>query len=732
MLSSKKLKLKDIVSSTLNSYSIVFFSENKVFAIILLIVSFFDVYAGLSGLAAVIISNGFALILGMRKQNILQGAYGFNSLLVGLGIGIYYQPGIEFYIILFFISLLTLLITLSFEGVLGKYGLPYLSIPFLLGIWFVIIASKGYSALEISERWIYNLNEMYAIGGNTMVKLYEWFNEIAMPEALRIYFKSLSAILFQYHLFAGILIAIGLIYYSRIAFLMSLIGFFSAYLFYQIIGANISEFSYSYIGFNYILTAIAIGGYFIVPNKTSVLWVVLLTPVVAIIMSSTAVLLSHFQLSIFSLPFNIVVLLFLYALKLRENNLKKNIIPVVHQLNSPELHAYTNYSFLKRFGDFPFQSMKLPFWGEWKVTQAYNGEQTHKDQWKYAWDFEIVDDKNSTYEGEGDIQENYYCYNKPVTAPADGIIEEIESTIEDNSIGKVDLINNWGNSVVIKHSEFLHSQLSHLKRESIIVDRGQSVKQGDIIGYVGNSGRSPYPHLHFQFQSKPSIGSETIDHPFSSTIVVSKGLESFNAVSRPLLGDNVSNLVVNKTMQNAFDFIPGSKIKFEVENNGNKFDVSWKIETDMLKNTYLVCTDSGDKAWFNSVDDVFYFTYYSGSKKSLLYYFYLAVFKLALAFYNDMKVKDAYPLNIFPFRLPLLIQDTTIPFFKFLMADYNMVYSNIDSYLNNETIVLNSRATFGIADRVLKSYNFEILITDKGIKEFRIDGNNKVKAVRKS
>jgi len=202
------------------------------------------------------------------------------------------------------------MITIGLEGVIGKYGLPYLSIPFLFGIWMVIIASKGYSALEVSERGVYNLNDMYAIGGMAMVNIYEWFNNLNIPEALRIYFKSLSAILFQYHMFAGILLAIGLVIYSRVAFLMSLIGFFAAYYFYIIIGANISELSYSYIGFNYILTAIAVGGFFIVPSRRAVAWVILLTPLVAITLSSTSVLFAHFQLSAFSLPFNIIVIYF--------------------------------------------------------------------------------------------------------------------------------------------------------------------------------------------------------------------------------------------------------------------------------------------------------------------------------------------------------------------------------------------------------------------------------------
>jgi len=132
----KKLKdiFPNIVSSTLNSYTQVFFSNNRIFAFILLIVTFFDLNAGISGLIAVLISNISAYLIGFNRFNIKSGYYGFNSLLVGLGLGIYYQMNLEFILILLFISIFTLFITVMLEGVIGKYRLPYLSISFLFGI----------------------------------------------------------------------------------------------------------------------------------------------------------------------------------------------------------------------------------------------------------------------------------------------------------------------------------------------------------------------------------------------------------------------------------------------------------------------------------------------------------------------------------------------------------------------------------------------------------------------
>ncbi|NOX84995.1 MAG: peptidoglycan DD-metalloendopeptidase family protein [Chlorobi bacterium] len=718
-----KQRLHNAWHCIINSYGQVFFSKNPVFAIILFIVTFFDLYAGIAGLLAVILSNSVASLLGLSKIKIREGAYGFNSLLVGLGVGIYYQPGVEFYIILLMVSVITLFFSVTIEGILGKYGLPYLSIPFLLGIWTIIIATKSYSALNISERGVYNLNDMYAIGGLTMVKLYEWFNNLAVPESLRIYFKSLSAILFQYHMFAGILIAVGLVYYSRIAFLLSLIGFYTAYYFYLFIGANLNELAYSYIGFNYILTAIAIGGFFIVPSRRSVLWVIFLTPLIAIILSSTAYIFSYFQLSVFSLPFNIIVIMFLYVLKFREKDLSKLALVTIQQF-SPEKHAYNFNNYMDRFGNLPWIAMKLPFWGEWKVTQAHGGQYTHKDNWKHAWDFEIADDEDKVYADTGNKPEDYYCYNKPVIATADGTVEAVKNDVEDNPIGDVDMKNNWGNSVVIKHAEKLYSQVSHLKKDSIKVEKGQIIKQGELIGYCGNSGRSPVPHLHFQFQSTPDIGSKTISYPISSYIVRDNENFKFQLSGIPEKDQRISNLTTNEIIKKAFHFVPGEKMRFETETDGKTVLHEWLIEADIYNNIYFVCQRTGAKAWFRQSGNVFYFTQYNGKPNTLLYFFYLSSFKVVSAFYKNMQLKDDYPLTVFPNKKWLFLQDFLIPFFKFLKAEFTLNYKSLEKG-KVERIVLESSSAFGRRKRVNDTFRFSIRLTPKGIEKLEISHSGK-------
>ena len=89
-----------ILHSVLNSYSQVFFSKSKLLAVFLLVISFFDYGAGIGGLVAVLIANLLAWTLGYNSYFLRSGLYGFNALLVGLGVGLFYQPSVELYLLI--------------------------------------------------------------------------------------------------------------------------------------------------------------------------------------------------------------------------------------------------------------------------------------------------------------------------------------------------------------------------------------------------------------------------------------------------------------------------------------------------------------------------------------------------------------------------------------------------------------------------------------------------------
>ncbi len=715
-----KLSLKGII----RSYSQVFFSDNITFGLILMVVSFIDVYAGAAGLIAVITTYLTGHLLGYDRNQVAVGTYGFNSFLVGISIGIWFQPGVLLFVIIILSSILTLLFSVAVRGVLIKYGLPFLSVPFLLGAWIMMLATRELSFLGISERGIFTLNELYVIGGDRMVDLYEWWNRIEFARPVKIYLQSLGAIIFQYNTFAGLLIAIGLLISSRIAFSLSIIGFFTAYYFYQFSGAEISDLNYSYIGFNYILTSVAIGGFFLIPSSRSYIWSVILIPIVALITISTSSVLNIVMLPVYALPFNVVVILFLYAVKFRVRDLP-GLSEVVFQQNTPEKNLYAWANDRSRFRH-EIIPVKFPFFGTWAVSQGHSGELTHRGEWKHAWDFIIKDKDGNQFKGKGDFPEDYYCYGKPVTASADGIVESVTDDIPDNIIGDANLKENWGNTVVIRHNEYLYSSVSHLKPGSITIKKGERVRAGDFIGKCGNSGRSPFPHLHFQMQSSPFIGSPTISYRISNYIKHQDKKFELISYGIPSEDDLISNVETNNLLRSAFRFIPGRDIVWE-PSDGSGGKVTWEVQTSTYNYQYIKCLRTGAVAWFKFDDSMFWFTHYTGSKSTLLYLFFLAAYKVPLGYYDGLHISDKLPVNSV-FRGPLLwLQDFTAPFYLFLRSEFRLEVPGSAGALEPQEIKLESSVVKNWSGKRSSDKEFEIIVDDGGLSKFSISDGKDVK-----
>ena len=80
----------------------------------------------------------------------------------------------------------------------------------------------------------------------------------------------------------------------------------------------------------------------------------------------------------------------------------------------------------------------------------------------------------------------------PIFASGDGIVARA-----DNSA------SGFGNHIVIRHGYGYESFYAHLSKYKCRV--GQRVKRGDIIGYVGSTGRSEAPHLHYEVHKNGKV-----------------------------------------------------------------------------------------------------------------------------------------------------------------------------------------------------------------------------------
>lgn len=55
----------------------------------------------------------------------------------------------------------------------------------------------------------------------------------------------------------------------------------------------------------------------------------------------------------------------------------------------------------------------------------------------------------------------------------------------------------YGNNIIIQHADSSRSGYWHLQKDGAVVNVGDTVKQGQLIGYSGKTGYTLFPHLHF-------------------------------------------------------------------------------------------------------------------------------------------------------------------------------------------------------------------------------------------
>jgi len=153
--------------------------------------------------------------------------------------------------------------------------------------------------------------------------------------------------------------------------------------------------------------------------------------------------------------------------------------------------------------------LELPFENEWHI--GAGGKSIlqnhhfipHRHQ-RYAMDIiQVVNGKEFT--GDGNQNEDYYCFGKRLNAPGSGKIVALENNIVDNIPGFLNTDKPLGNYVIIDHLNGEFSFMVHFKQQSITVSVGDTVVKGQEIGKTGNSGNSTGPHLHYHLQTTANV-----------------------------------------------------------------------------------------------------------------------------------------------------------------------------------------------------------------------------------
>ncbi len=190
-----------------------------------------------------------------------------------------------------------------------------------------------------------------------------------------------------------------------------------------------------------------------------------------------------------------------------------------------------------------------------RVGQGWNGSFSHRGQNTYAVDFNM-DEGTEIY------------------AAREGIVVSLK---EDSNIGGASArYADHTNYVLVQHSDGSFSNYVHLQYNGALVNKGDTVQVGDVIGLSGSTGVSTGPHLHFDVRIFNTEGK------FYSIPFMFSGKDGVSI--SPLVGRTYYAYFPNKK---AFTEIRGENIKISdydsyrksLESSFSKSEVSIRTET---------------------------------------------------------------------------------------------------------------------------------------------------------
>ena len=140
---------------------------------------------------------------------------------------------------------------------------------------------------------------------------------------------------------------------------------------------------------------------------------------------------------------------------------------------------------------------------------------------RFAQDWILVDPATGQAAlGNATIARNYYGFGKEIHAVADGTVVDASDGLPDietiYSAPPATIATAAGNYAIVDIGNRKYACYAHMVNGSVRVKSGDTVKEGQVIGLMGNSGNSDLPHLHFQVVTDtPSfLGAEGYPHVY--------------------------------------------------------------------------------------------------------------------------------------------------------------------------------------------------------------------------
>ena len=288
------------------AYSVLFFSPDIRLGWLLLGASLLSPAIGLSGLAGAIAAGAVAWALGFDRARIRNGYLLFNPLLVCLTLGLmdrsyFFAP--QVFVMLWIAAVLGGLFTavalqhaFSHHFGLSAQSLPATAVAYVLYFFAFAVAGPATVPMETGNAWL---------------------DLRFLPSSLQEFFQVFGAMIFEPRAFAGVIVFVALALTSPISTLLAAIAYVAGMQTLGLLGFHTDHDHMLWCGFNFLLCGIALGSAYFAPSRMSLLLALMGTFLCALVTLALATALRYFGLPASTLPYNLVVLLLVYALRQR-------------------------------------------------------------------------------------------------------------------------------------------------------------------------------------------------------------------------------------------------------------------------------------------------------------------------------------------------------------------------------------------------------------------------------
>jgi len=372
-------------------------------------------------------------------------------------------------------------------------------------------------------------------------------DEPALPFVVTAFLRSMGTILFLPNVWAGLAVTLAILVWSRVAMINAIVGYTGGILIVKLLEACGLLWLGWFAGHNYLLAGMALGAVYFVPSWSSLALAFVAGAVAALHVAAAQHFLRGSGWEYLPLPYLLTIWSMLCCLRLREKS--GALLPATGIFDNPEAAAAALALANARFPHRHETHVLLPTAREVTVTQGFDDKLSHRGEWKHALDLEVHDAAdNACPSGCDDDLSRYYTQGLEVRAPGTGEIIRVIDGVADNAPGGCNFASNWGNHLILRLDYGGIVKLAHFMKNGILVKTGQRVGAGDLLGYCGNSGRSPVPHIHLHNQATTETGAPTA--PFCLTNFFTRTAEGvrWNFASVPKVGARIAPATVSTTV----------------------------------------------------------------------------------------------------------------------------------------------------------------------------------------